>query len=114
MLGVDVVDIERLRAVLRRTPMVEQRLFTSAERAYFTSKPDPVVHMAGTLAAKEAVMKALSLGGLQAWARRIEVTRETDGAPSVRVEGREAGPPISVSISHDAGVAVAVALRLPG
>jgi holo-[acyl-carrier protein] synthase len=114
MLGVDVVDIERLRAMLSRTPSLERRLFTEAERSYYAPKPDPVVHMAGTLAAKEAVMKTLGLGALQAWARRIEVSRDGDGVPSVRVEGHESGPPIAVSISHDAGVAVAVALRLPG
>ncbi|HZA20368.1 MAG TPA: holo-ACP synthase [Actinomycetota bacterium] len=114
MLGVDVVDIERLRAMLERSPSLEARLFTEEERSYCSSMSDPVVHMAGTLAAKEAAMKTLGLGGLHAWARRIEVSRDAEGVPSVRVEDHEGGPPIAVSISHDAGIAVAVALRLPG
>jgi holo-[acyl-carrier protein] synthase len=108
VIGVDVVDVERLRAALHRSPGLEQRLFTPAERAYCVSHPDPVVHFAGTLAAKEAVIKALSLGSLAAWARRIEITRAADGAPSATV----AAVPQStaVSISHDGPVAVAVAL----
>ncbi|HEX2235707.1 MAG TPA: 4'-phosphopantetheinyl transferase superfamily protein, partial [Actinomycetota bacterium] len=62
MIGVDVVDIERLRAVLERRPRMEERLFTPAERAYCSGRVNPVEHLAGTLAAKEAVIKALRLG----------------------------------------------------
>jgi holo-[acyl-carrier protein] synthase len=110
VIGVDVVDIERLRKMMARSPRLAARLFTDAEREYCETKPDPVVHFAGTLAAKEAVMKTLGLGFLPGWARRIEVSRDSTGAPAVRVMGLDPGA-LSVSISHDGGVAVAVALR---
>ncbi len=77
MIGIDVVDVERFRAALERSPNLPRRLFTDEERAYCTRGSDPVRHMAGTLAAKEAVIKALALGNLAAWARRVEVRRET-------------------------------------
>ncbi|MFN2488291.1 MAG: holo-ACP synthase [Actinomycetota bacterium] len=106
MIGVDVVDIARFRAALQRTPALERRLFTRAERDYCRAAPDPVLRLAGTLAAKEAVIKALRLGSLAAWGARIEIARRADGAPRARVGARE----IAVSISHDGPVAVAVAL----
>jgi holo-[acyl-carrier protein] synthase len=104
MVGTDVVDIERIRRVLERAPGIEARLFTRAELDHCNRKPDPVVSLAGTLAAKEAVMKAAGLSSLPAWARRIEIKRSPEGAPEV--EG------FALSISHDGGIAVAIALRV--
>ena len=109
MLGVDVVSIERVRLLLESSPGLERRLFTAAERAYCHSQRDPAQSLAGTLAAKEAVIKALRLGPLVAWARRVEITRDSSGTPHALVGGRG----VEVSISHDAGVAVAAALALP-
>ena len=105
MLGVDVVDIARLGAALARVPGLEARLFTPTERAYCAARRDPAVHLAGTLAAKEAVMKALGLRSLPAWARRIEIDRSA-GNPRAEVGGRA----VAISIAHDGPVAVAVAL----
>lgn len=105
-LGIDVVDITRFRAVLKRRPRIADRFFTPGELAYCEASKDRVVHLAGTFAAKEAVMKALGLVPAVAWARRIEVARSEAGAPVARVEGAE----VAVSISHDGPVAVAVAL----
>jgi holo-[acyl-carrier protein] synthase len=111
VIGIDVVDVARLAAALERMPSLEARLFTEAERTYCNGKTDPVTRFAGTMAAKEAVIKALRLGPLNAWARRIEITRGPGGEPYARIEGRSDELP--VSISHDGGVAVACALALP-
>jgi phosphopantetheine--protein transferase-like protein len=109
MIGADVVDIERLRRALARSPGLESRLFTASESSYCRSKPDPVRSLAGMLAAKEAVMKAAGLRSLPAWARRVQVSHRTGGAPAVTVDGRSG---YVVSISHDGGVAFAVALSV--
>lgn len=109
MIGIDTVDIERLREVLQRSKGAEERLFTRQERDYCEGRGDPVLHYAGTLAAKEAVIKAAALGSLVAWGRRIEVRRNTSGAPQVRVVGIPHGR-FDLSISHDGSVAVAVAV----
>jgi holo-[acyl-carrier protein] synthase len=105
MLGIDVVDVERFRALLDRAPAFAERFFTAAERDHSNAFQDPELRLAATFAAKEAVMKALRLTPAPAWARRIEITRSGDGSPAAIVFGRE----ISISISHDGGVAVAVA-----
>lgn len=111
MIGIDVVDIARLRAVLARSPGLSDRLFTRAELDHHAGRADPAPGLAGTLAAKEAVIKALRLGPLPAWARRIEIVRDASGAPSARVRGSDA-PGLDISITHDAGVAVAVAVAI--
>jgi holo-[acyl-carrier protein] synthase len=111
MIGVDVVGVDRLRNSLAATPRLAERLFTDAERAYCERAVDPAVHFAGTLAAKEAVIKALGLGSLATWARRIEIERDSSGAPTAWVHGGDVRTAVEISISHDAGVAVAVALR---
>ena len=99
---------------MERFPVLEERLFSEGERSYCRSFPEPAEHFAGTLAAKEAVIKALDLGPLVAWARRIEVSRDERGAPSVEVHGGEPERQVEISISHDGAVAVAVALALGG
>lgn len=109
MIGIDAVHIDRLRDLLARMPAAEQRLFTEVERKYCAAHSDPVLHLAGTLATKEAVIKAAGLGPLVSWCRRIEVQRQTSGAPKVTIDGHPHGG-IGVSISHDGGVAVAVAI----
>lgn len=109
MIGVDAVDIERLRLTLRRTPALEKRLFTAAERAYCSSQPDPVLRYAGTLAAKEAVIKALGLGTLAGWARRIAIDRDASGRPGAIVEKHG---PIAISITHDGPLAIAIAFAV--
>jgi fatty acid synthase subunit alpha len=95
---------------MARSSGLANRLFTDKERFYCHSKSDSATRYAGTLAAKEAVMKALGVKSLPAWARRIEIVRDESGAPSARVAGVETGT-MFISISHDGGVAVAVALR---
>lgn len=104
-LGVDVVGIERFREVLQRRPGFGRRFFSTAELAHCAGAGDPALRLAGTFAAKEAVMKALRLAPAVAWTRRIEISRASDGAPIALVEGME----VAVSISHDAGLAIAVA-----
>ena len=60
--GVDVVEIERFRRALARTPTMRERLFTPVELDYVAPKADPVPSLAARFAAREAVMKALGLG----------------------------------------------------
>lgn len=89
-IGVDLVDVDRFRAALARTPTLADRLFTSEERAYAQAANDPTERMAVRFAAKEAVMKALGVGlGAVDW-HDIEVVRAPSGAPSLVLTGRAA------------------------
>lgn len=97
-IGVDLVDVDRMRASLARTPTLAERLFTPGERAYATEARDPAERFAARFAAKEAVLKALGVGlGAADW-HDIEVVRAISGAPSVVLTGRAA------ALAEDAGV----------
>ena len=61
-IGIDAVEVDRFRTVLRRTPGVADRVFTDGERAAGARRRDPAQRLAARFAAKEAVMKALGVG----------------------------------------------------
>ena len=85
--GVDVVDVERMKFALERTPRIRQRLFTPDEIAYCEKFRFFDRHFAGRWAAKEAVTKALGCGLIQ-W-NGVEVVRKPRQAPTVRITGRK-------------------------
>lgn len=118
--GVDLVDLERVaRLLANKGEYALQRFFTEDERAYLATRPEPTGHAAARIAAKEAVYKALqSLPGARAvgW-RDIEVTRDADGRPAIRLHGLAAqlaeehgGLIVQVSLTHSAVSAGAVAV----
>jgi holo-[acyl-carrier protein] synthase len=85
-IGVDVVDVERMKFALERTPRIRQRLFTEEEIAYCEKFRFAERHYAGRWAAKEAVTKALGCGLIQ-W-NGVEVMRRPRQAPTVRIFGK--------------------------
>ncbi len=86
-IGIDVVEIERFRESLRRTPSMRERLFTASELDYVSSKADPVPSLAARFAAREAVMKAMGLGLGAFGFHEVSVERAPSGAPSLIVVG---------------------------
>ena len=87
-LGFDATDIPRVREVFERYgERFLRRVFTDAEIAYCTRRRDPVPHLAGRFAAKEATMKALGTGLTRGvvW-KDIEVFRR-GGPPQLRLSG---------------------------
>ena len=87
-IGVDVVDVERFRRSLARTPSMRERLFTAVELEYVARKVDPVPSLAARFAAREAVMKALGLGLGAFGFHEVWVEVEESGAPRLVVTGR--------------------------
>jgi holo-[acyl-carrier protein] synthase len=79
--GIDAVDIGRLRTMLARRSNLADRLFTPAERAYADLVPDPLPRLATRFAAKEAVMKALGVGLGAFGFHDVEVVRVGLDAP---------------------------------
>ena len=98
-IGIDVVEIERFRTSLARTPTMRQRLFTPIELEYVAAKVDPVPSLAVRFAAREAVMKALGLGLGAFGFHDVWVERAESGAPSLAFDGR------AQELSDAAGVA---------
>ena len=114
--GVDVVDVARLARVLDRTPTVADRVFGDDERAYAGDGSEALRRLAARFAAKEAAAKALGAPSGVRW-REIEVVLADGGRPTLRVTGRTAEVAAAagisswhVSLTHDAGVAVAVVI----
>ena len=106
--GIDVVDVTRFGATLRRTPALRDRLFTPAEREMALNS------QAARFAAKEALAKALGAPAGMLW-QDAEVHRGPDGRPHFEVRGTVDArvqalgiTAIHVSLSHDAGIASAV------
>ena len=71
MIGIDVLEIDRLERALERRPRLAERVFSPAELAYAASRRRPASHLAARFAAKEAAVKALGAGGLAL--REVEV-----------------------------------------
>ena len=87
-IGIDLVDIERFRTSLARTPSMRTRLFTEVELAYVAPQTDPVPSLAARFAAREAVMKSLGLGLGAFGFHEVWVERAASGEPSLAVTGR--------------------------
>lgn len=89
-IGIDAVEVDRFRRVLRRRPGLADRLFTEAERAYGARFRDPAPRLAARFAAKEAAMKALGVGIGAVGFHEVEVRVAASGAPSLHLSGRAA------------------------
>src|SRR5262245_63421183 len=92
-LGLDLVEIERVRALIeRRGQRALQRLFTAGERAYCERRgASRFASYAGRFAVKEATMKLLGTGWAQGvrWVD-IEVVRASGRAPELVLHGASA------------------------
>jgi len=111
-IGVDLVDIARFERALRRTPVLQDRLFAQSEQVK-DGAPMPLRSLAGRFAAKEALIKALGDSAGVTW-HDMRVVNNELGNPSFELhdstkaiaEGRGITA-IHLSMSHDAGVAIA-------
>ncbi|MBI5623474.1 MAG: holo-ACP synthase [Elusimicrobia bacterium] len=108
-LGLDIVEIGRVKRVARKAPRFLTRVFTDAEIAYCRKQANPWQHFAVRFAAKEAVWKAL--GRLDLTLRDISVSRTPRGKPGVLIKGRRASG-VKLSLSHCEAYAAAVAAKL--
>ncbi len=119
-LGVDIVEIERMRKILKRSPAFARKVFSGEERSYCDATAAPEIHYATRFAAKEAVLKALGTGFSEGiGVRDIEVRRTSKGRPYAVLSGRareiakEMGVrelPLSLSYTHAEAVACAMAI----
>jgi hydroxyethylthiazole kinase-like uncharacterized protein yjeF len=105
-LGVDIVPVARIAAAIEKYgDRFLNRIYTPGELAYARGNPEK---LAGRWAAKEAVLKALGGRGRFPRMSLVEVLPNRRGAPTVTLT-REPTPEISLSITHDQGLAMAVA-----
>jgi holo-[acyl-carrier protein] synthase len=118
-LGMDLAKMDRMEAFLERHGQRgRDRLFTAGEQAYCEARASRIASYTGRFAVKEAVMKVLGTG----WRKGVrwvdlEVVRDPGQAPrcvlhgeSARIAERKGIATIHVTITHDAGLAAAVAV----
>ena len=115
-IGIDIIEVRRIREVLGRTPRFAERVFTAAERTYCDSRGTVAAqHYAARFAAKEATLKALRTGwrGGIGW-QDVEVASRDNGAPYLIFHGRvqelfeKSGATVAhLSLSHTGEHAIA-------
>ena len=114
-IGVDIIEIYRIKELLDKNPRFLEKMFTSKEIEYFESKSFKAETIAGNFAAKEAISK-FNL-------RDIEVLRDELGKPIVKTYNNFKQicidynvSEIKVSISHckDYAVANSIAITKEG
>ncbi len=119
--GIDIVDIERFKKTIERTPKILNRLFTEAELEYCRIRANPYPGLAVRFAAKEAVKKLdyRLLKGVGF--RDIEILNDFSGKPYLVLHGnanqqhRNSGiGPIAISLSHSETQAIAMATARKG
>lgn len=106
--GIELVDRVRFESLLDRYgDRLRNRLFTAAEREYAARKQRDGESLAVRLAAKLAAKQALGASALR-W-RDIEVIRDRQGPPTLRLAGaaeraaiRAGVSAIALTLSHDA------------
>ena len=114
--GVDLTSVAEVERSLRHFgDRYARRLFTDHELESVAGSDDRAASLAARFAAKEAVVKVLEPSGSRPAWRDIEVRRTRNGACRLRLHGRAARlagargiDAMSVSLSHEAGLAVAV------
>tara|TARA_B100000686_G_C16646389_1_gene893037 strand:+ start:412 stop:777 length:366 start_codon:yes stop_codon:yes gene_type:complete len=97
-IGIDLVDVERFRRSLLRTPSLKEKLFRSDEQAYAEGAADPTERYAARFAAKEATLKALGLRLGSVPMYDIEILKQPSGQPDLLLHGAAA------AAGDDAGV----------
>lgn len=115
-IGIDIVEVYRIRDVIARTPRFAERVYTVREREYCDGKGRAAAQSyAGRFAAKEAFLKALKTGwrGKITW-QDIEVVSDTNGAPALSITGEakmilknRGASLVHLSISHTRDHAIA-------
>jgi holo-[acyl-carrier protein] synthase len=106
-IGIDVVDIDRFKESLDRTPGLIARVFTENESKLKISS------LAARFAAKEALAKALDAKSEFSW-QDAEIFSEASGKPYFEFYGamkvRLEGHTVHLTLSHDAGIASAMVI----
>lgn len=115
--GVDMCQLERLKNMTLQSRFVT-RFFSEAEQAYLAGKGRGFIQsLAAMYAAKEAFAKALGTGFRYFELRDVQVLHTPEGQPYYEAEGKALEVmkerkihEIHLSITHEAGLALAFAL----
>ena len=112
-IGTDIVKIDRIAKIIKRTPRFIEGVFTVEEIKYLELKKNNPETIAGIFAVKEALSKALGTGVRGFGLKDIEIRHDDLGKPNIFISdciretfGLEKCK-IHASISHSSEDAVA-------
>ena len=117
LVGIDIIDIERIKTAVERTPRFLYRIFTQRELEYCFSKNDPYPSLAVRFAAREAVRKLhpVFISGISF--QEVEVFIHEDGRPELKLHGaalekclQQGISELSISLSHSKTQAIAAVI----
>lgn len=86
--GTDIIEIERIKKAIERTPNFLEKTFTEKEIEFFKSKAMKAESIAGNFAAKEAISKAIGRGFRGFAFNDLEVLRDELGKPIVNISDK--------------------------
>lgn len=107
--GVDIVEVSRIKKVIENNQKFLKRIFSEEEIEYCQQKKKKYVHFAVRFAAKEAIWKALN-GGVSF--KEIKIINDISGQPKVILQDGLSNINIQISLSHSDKYAVAYALAI--
>jgi holo-[acyl-carrier protein] synthase len=119
-IGVDLVDVDRVKRLLSRRKTFVPRVFTPEEIAYCERQASPAECYAARWAAREACRKAL--GGIRdmRW-HDVRVERAPTGAPRLALDGTSKArmdslgvSQVLVALTHERQMAAAFCVAVRG
>ncbi len=116
--GLDLVREDRIKRLWRRYgERFLRRVFSEEEITYALARKQPERSLAAAFAVKEAFGKALGTGVMGFGLREVSLRRDPfSGKPEVYLSGRakilfqERAERILVSVTHEAGLAIAIVI----
>ena len=126
MIGIDIIEVKRMKKAIKANPKVVDRFLTENEKKYVALKSknpadkkyaSDLYSISGIFAAKEAILKAFGVGITSGFGfLDIEITHNKFGAPLVQLSKKLAQHAkkhnlgeVLVSISHDGEYSIAEA-----
>lgn len=109
-IGLDIVEMSRIRRLDIKSPKFRARILTDYEQTEYNQLTETrkIEFLAGRFAAKEAYSKAKGTGiGSECSFQDIEVRKDDKGKPTIYFRGTETG---LVSITHSKEFAAAQVL----
>lgn len=121
LVGIDIIEIDRIKRAVERNPRFKQRLYTDGELAYCAGKGNPYPSLAARFAAKEAFRKLYPQLASRIRFKDVEIAIGPEGKPELILHGqalenaRQANlKEVDVSLSHSRVNAIAVVIARSG
>lgn len=107
--GIDIIEVERVKKLVEQNPRALTRVFTPQEIEYCQDKKSRYLHLAARFAAKEAFFKAL--GKRTSW-KDVGVINHPSGKPFLKLNSKKKFDfgSAHVSLSHLSKYAVALVI----